>query len=231
MPARQRKRRAKPSQRRSVAARAYFSNAHFIEEQHEAERATARWHRAQAEAEAIRRKAQDEASAREQRAAERYTAKWHRVEDWVEDALTLPGFDDVPHRRLGTYFKREVDRVTRHASSRVRDLKDAEEAYDRGMALEIFDGLPAGPGRDVGGLRRVVITALTWTPDAEGEVAYDPAWITLGWGMTAKQAAAAAKRFVRNYTRASNARVVSRELIFTAIEVKFWTARTAAKYV
>lgn len=181
---------------------------------------------------------------REQLAARRYTGRWHRVLAWATRALSLAGYDDVEsvepgeqRRRArvwgGSYYRlaKDSNRVEQHAVARVRDLTDAEEAYERGLGLELLDSLPAGPGRQQGGIRRVVITALTWTPDDAGAVAYDPAWITLGHGMTARTAAAAAARFVRDYTRALHARTYSRELIFTALEIKFWTARTSADHV
>lgn len=178
---------------------------------------------------------------REQRGGRWYTARWHRVKAWSDAALALAGFEDVapddarPRARVrtGSYYRhaRDARRVEQHAVAGVRDLTDAEEAFERGRGLHLLERLPDGPGRAAGGVRRVVITALTWTPDYEGEVGYDPAWITLGHGMTAKTAAAAAARFVRDYTRALNARVVSRELVFTALEIKFWTAPAGAKYV
>jgi hypothetical protein len=166
-----------------------------------------------------------------------YTSRWHRVAAWAEDALALGGYDEVGEEGArvhgGSYYRRAKDsaRVEQRAVARVRDLTDAEEAYERGLPLESLDAFPEGPGRDRGGQRRVVVTALTWVPDHEGEVCYDPAWVTLGHGMTARTAAAAAARFVRAYEQALAARVVSRELWFTALEIKFWTAPHGTDYV
>jgi hypothetical protein len=177
------------------------------------------------------------AEVHENNAGRWYAAKWHRVSRWAEDALTLAGYDDVgtDGARVygGSYYRRAKDsaRVEQRAVARVRNLTDAEEAYERGSPLEQLHAFPPGPGRTTGGIRRVVITALTWVPDHEGEVCYDPAWVTLGHGMTAKTAAAAAARFVKAYEQALSARVVSRELWFTALEIKFWTAHTGTNYV
>jgi hypothetical protein len=172
---------------------------------------------------------------REARAGRWYARKWHRVLDWVSDSLLLAGYDSVGSARVrtGTYYRnmKHPERVEQHAVARVHDLTDDEEAYEKGLGLELLSSFPEGPGREAGGIRRVVITALTWVPDYEAGLGYDPAWITLGHGMTARTAAAAAARFVRDYTRALDARLVSRELVFTALEIKFWTARAGAEYV
>ena len=172
---------------------------------------------------------------REATSGRRYARKWHRVLEWAEDALSLAGYDSVGSARVfgGSYYRgsKHPERVEQHAVARVHDLTDDEEAYEKGLPLEMLDAFPAGPGRDEGGVRRVVVTALTWVPDYDAGVGYDPAWITLGHGMTARTAAAAAARFVRDYTRALDARVVSRVLVFTALEIKFWTAANGTDYV
>ena len=150
---------------------------------------------------------------------------------WAADSLELGGFEAVKPHVIRFARRQNGTRVERLAVSRVLDLDDEEEAYRRGLPLEVLEAFPAGPGRQRGGVRRVVITALTWVPDREYEIADDAAWITIGQGMTAKQAARRAAQFVRNYERALVKRVVSRELIFTALEVKFWTAKHGSKYV
>jgi hypothetical protein len=167
----------------------------------------------------------------EQAAALRYTGRWHRVRAWAEGALELGGFEEVRPHVIKFARRQNGTRVERLAVSRVRDLDDEEEAYRRALPLEVLDDFPVGPGRLRGGIRRVVITALTWVPDHEFEMCDDAAWITLGWGMTAKQATRRAAEFVRNYDRALHARTNSRELVFTALEVKFWTARQGSTYV
>jgi hypothetical protein len=146
---------------------------------------------------------------------------------WAELAVkSMQGFEPVELSR-----GRFSDRVTQFAASRVFYLRDSEEAYQQGLPLEMLEYLPSGPRRKLGGYRRVLITALTWVPDHEEEIGYDPQWITLGWGMTAHEAVAAAKRFIRIYTEALANRVVSRELIVTAFEIKFWTASARADYL
>ena len=167
----------------------------------------------------------------EQRAAVRYTGRWHRVRDWALGALELGGFEEVAPHVVRFAPKQNGTRVGRAAVSRVRDMDDEEEAYRRALPLEVLEAFPVGPGRQRGGVRRVVITALTWVPDHEYEQCDDAAWITLGWGMTAKQACRRAAEFVRNYERALHTRTNSRELVFTALEVKWWTAKQASTYV
>lgn len=163
----------------------------------------------------------------EQHVASRYTARWHRVRRWAEDTVTRPGFEPVEGLTRGKWSPR----VEALAASRVRELDDPEEAYPRGLPLEALDDIPRGPMADYGGRRRVVITALTWVPDHGGEIGYDPAWITLGHGMTANVASMNARRFIVNYERGLRQHSVSRELVVTAIEVKFWTSHTARDYL
>lgn len=170
-----------------------------------------------------------------------YARKWHRVSAWVDDELSMAGYDEVGGDRTrgkarvwgGSYYSRAKDptRVERRAVARVHDLTDAEEAYEKGIPLQYLGDFGEGPGRDAGGQRRVVITALTWSADDKHEVCYDPAWITLGHGMTARTAAAAASRWVTGYQDALAAHVESRRLILTALEIKFWTAPWGANYV
>jgi hypothetical protein len=153
------------------------------------------------------------------------------VRAWAEGALELPGFEEVRPHVIKFARKQNGTRVERLAVSRVRDLDDEEEAYRRGLGLEHLEAFPTGPGRQRGGLRRVVVTALTWEPDHEYEQCDEAAWITLGWGMTAKQATARAARFVRQYIDGLRTKTNSRELWFTAIEIKFWTAKQGSTYV
>lgn len=156
-----------------------------------------------------------------------YVIRWHRTLEWAERAVWgFPGFDPVtlPKGKLN-------GRVEQLSATCVRDLKDAEEAYSGGVPLEYLDNLPRGPRRELGGFRRVLVTALTWVPDDAGEVGYDAAWITLGWGMTAHEAGAATHRFVQSYANQLRRGIESRRLILTALEVKFWTASEAASYV
>lgn len=164
---------------------------------------------------------------REQGEALRYTAKWYRVLAWAELAITsMQGFEAT------TLAKAHLSpRVKQLAATRVFELRDSEEAYERGLPLEEFANLPRGPRRGPGGYRRVIINAYTWVPDHEAGVGYDPAWITLGWGMTAHEAVAAAHRFVKDYGQKLERQIVSRELLVTAFEVKFWTASATAEYL
>jgi len=76
----------------------------------------------------------------------------------------LGGFEEVRPHVIKFAPRQTGPRVERLAVSRVRDLNDEEEAYRRALPLEVLD-FPVGPGRWLGGIRRVVITALTWVPD------------------------------------------------------------------
>jgi hypothetical protein len=167
----------------------------------------------------------------EQRQALRYTGRWHRVKYWQEEALAIEGFEEVKPHVVKFAPKQNGTRVERLAVSRVRDLENEEEAYARGIPLGRLHDLPIGPGRHMGGMRRVVITVLTWVPDEKYEIADDPAWINIGWGMTAKQASRRAAAFVHGYARALANFTASRELIFTALEIKYWTAKQGSTYI
>lgn len=162
---------------------------------------------------------------REQREAERYTERWHRVARWAERATFIEGFDELPLERGRG---RGNARVGGFAATAVNNLKDAEEAFERGVPLDTFGNLVGGPRRDLGGTRRVVITAFTWKADEENEIGYDPGWITLGWGMTAHEAGAAMHRFIKEYGARQRGPMPTYQLIVTAIEVKFWTQSEAA---
>lgn len=122
-------------------------------------------------------------------------------------------------------------RVAGFAASAVMNPRDAEEAFERGMLLDEFGNLPSGPRRDLGGFRRVVITAYTWKADDENEIGYDPGWITLGWGMTAHEAGAAMHRFIKEYGGRQRGPMPTYQLIVTAIEVRFWTTSSASEDV
>lgn len=155
-----------------------------------------------------------------------YARKWHRVHDWAYEAVAARGGRDVEpaaHPRN--------TRIDGWRSAWVRDLDNEEEAYDEGTPLELFQDVEEGPNRDVGGSRRVSIRAFTWTVNAGRQGAYDPQWITIGWGMSARAATHAAGRWVDDYANAVSRGVESRRLIATAIEIVFWTAGPTTDYV
>lgn len=157
-----------------------------------------------------------------------YARKWHRVHDWAYDVVA---------RRAGRgsdVEPAEHPRNTRIAGWRgawVFDIDNEEEAYERGIPLEWFGDIEDGPDRDRGGTRRVSIRLFTWTVNAGRQGAYDPQWITSGWGMSARSAAHAHGRWIDAYGNAVANGVESRRLIATAMEVVFWTAGPTTDYV
>lgn len=159
-----------------------------------------------------------------------YARKWHRVHDWAYDVVVgrAGGRDVTPA---------EHPRNTRIAGWRgqwVFDLDNEEEAFERGTPLEWFgeiDSDTGPPDRDRGGTRRVSIRLYTWTVNAGRQGAYDPQWITTGWGMSARAAAHAHGRWIDAYGNAVSNGVESRRLIAAAIEVVFWTAGPTTDYV
>lgn len=116
----------------------------------------------------------------------------------------------------------------------VADLFDDDEAERQSLGLgELHLQLgPRADGRQGGGRRRVIIRAFSWVVDmSAGGVHHDGQWITTGEGMTARAAAAAHNRYVRQYAAAAAQGIESRLLAVTALEVVFWTARASAPYV
>lgn len=164
--------------------------------------------------------------SREQREVEAYTERWHRVNDWAEAALM-----EQPQFEPSGIAPPKETRVAVHSYSCVRDLDDPEEAFTDGKPLSELDWSMNGPRRELGGIRRCMVTARVWTIDRDNESAYDPSWITIGWGMTAHECCAAVRRYVRAYSEALAQDMVSREQVYTVLETKWWTAREASLYV
>lgn len=153
--------------------------------------------------------------------ARRYVGRWHAVDEWAADVLGAA--DEVE-------VSQPNPRVAKRRAVIVRDIDDNEEAYDRGAPLESFD-LPAGPTQEEGGRRRVIVRVYTWTVDEVAGSVYEPQWITIGFGRTARMASDHAARYVRRYAFALNHGVASRRLLFTATEVTWWTAKETTDYV
>lgn len=122
-------------------------------------------------------------------------------------------------------------RIAGWRASWVMDVDNEEEAFDEGIPLEIFGDVVEGPAREVGGSRRVSIRLFTWTVNAGRRGAYEPQWITTGWGMSARAASHAHGRWIDAYADAVANGVESRRLIATAMEVVFWTAGPTTDYV
>ena len=128
-------------------------------------------------------------------------------------------------------FETPNRRVAGFRGTMVRDINDEEEAYDEGVPVEHFGDIPDGPNRERGGVRRVSIRLFTWTVNAGRKGAYEPQWITTGWGMSGRAAAHAHGRWIDDYATAVSRGVASRKLIATAMEVVFWTAGPTTDYV
>jgi len=153
-----------------------------------------------------------------------YTRKWHRVDEWAYDVVAARG--DVTAA--------EHPRNTRIAGWRamwVFDINNEEEAFERGIPVEWMGDVVTGPDRDHGGTRRISIRLFTWTVNSGRRGAYDPQWITTGWGMSARAAAHAHGRWIDSYGNAVAHGIESRRLVATAIECVFWTAGPTTDYV
>lgn len=149
------------------------------------------------------------------------------VDEWAHDVCYNLGDDDEE-----PWTSRDGERESGHRALWVRDLHDEEEAFERGIPIwKGIDIVPPGPKRAEGGVRRVSIRFYTWTLDEKYGTAYEPAWVTTGWGMSAHAATMAHYRWTDDYALAVKQHRESRKLIATAIEIAFWTAGASADYV
>jgi len=147
--------------------------------------------------------------------------RWHRVDAWAESTV---------HGDVEPFFSPNR-RVAGWRGSWVLDINNEEEAFERGIPVEAFGEIPDGPGRDQGGARRVSIRLFTWTVNAGRQGAYEPQWITTGWGMSGRSAAHAHGRWVDAYADAVSHGIESRRLVATAMEIVYWTAGPSTDYV
>lgn len=148
-----------------------------------------------------------------------YVARWNRVLDWSRD------------NTLGdlVYLSPPASRVAGWRGTWVYDIQDEEEAAERGILLSELPAVTRGPDREAGGIRRVSIRLYTWVIDDLG--AFEPRWVTTGWGMSARAASDRHRRWMRDYQDAVEHGVESRKLVATAMEIVFWTAGESANYV
>jgi hypothetical protein len=154
----------------------------------------------------------------------RYVLKWHTCNEWAREATENLGDGDP--------FMSENPRVSGWRGTWVRDLENEEEAFERGVPIHKgIDVVPPGPTRDDGGTRRVSIRMHTWVLDARHGAAYDPQWITSGWGMSGRAATLAHYRYLYDYALAVSRGIESRKLLATALEIVFWTASHGTDYV
>lgn len=150
-----------------------------------------------------------------------YVGRWHRVDDWARDTT----LGDL------SLFESDNARVAGYRGVWVWDIRDDEEAFDRGIPVEAFGEISDGPGRDRGGTRRVSVRLYTWVVDTKRGSVHEPQWVTTGWGMTARTAAHAHGRWIDAYAHAVAAGLESRRLVATAMEIVFWTASEGTDYV
>lgn len=148
-----------------------------------------------------------------------YVVKWHRVLAWSRESM----LGDL------TYLAPPDSRVSGWRGTWVYDDRDDEEAYARGILLSELPDIVRCPDRSFGGVRRVSIRYFTWVVDELG--AFEPRWITTGWGMSACGAQNRHRRWIRDYAYAINHGVESRKLVATAMEIVFWTADKSTNYV
>lgn len=143
------------------------------------------------------------------------------MNEWAAEVLGIS--DEV-------FVTQPNPRIAKRRGVWVRDIDDNEEAYERGRGIEDLE-VPPGPRQDEGGRRRVLIRIYSWTVDEVAGSVYEPMWITLGVGSTARQASDHFARKVRAYSFALERGIESRKLIATAMEVTWWTARESSSYV
>jgi len=149
-----------------------------------------------------------------------YAARWHRVSEWARSAILGD---------LSYVFPPSPSRVAGWRGTWVYDPRDNEEAEELGIFLAELDNFPVGPDRNRGGQRRVSIRFHTWVIDEFG--AHEPRWITTGWGMSAKSATRAHRRWIREYRDDVENHVESRRLVATEMEIVFWTSFKGTNYV
>jgi hypothetical protein len=156
----------------------------------------------------------------------RYVIKWHRVDDWAQQALEPM---DLYH-----YRDRREPRISGWRGQVVVNLKDGDEAYERGIPLENSPLFLGAPTAQTGGYRRVAIRVHTWERSNVSDMfqtLQDPRWITTGWAFSANAAAAKHVRYLQTYTGLLAKGWESRKLIATAFEIIWFTGGPDTDYV
>lgn len=160
---------------------------------------------------------------REAEEATRYTERWHETRDQATDILstianTKPVYPKHPGKQT------EIVRVPL-----IRAPTARKSAYRSGWSpSELQDQLPSGKGLPSTGTRRVLIRAYAWlVDDEEGEV-FDPQWITLIHKLSPdasnlRQAFRNAHDWLDQYVTDQQFSMASKQLIFTQIELVYWT--------
>ena len=146
----------------------------------------------------------------------KYVVKWHRVQEWAYAQLDGLDITSADHP--------DIMRVAGWRGALVADIDNDEEAAEAGEHLESGRDFDLGPSRDLGGTRRVAIRAYTWEWDPDVQHAFNPQWITTGFGMSATSAVKAHRRYIRDYEKLVGLGRASRLLIVTQWEIVWWTA-------
>ena len=155
-----------------------------------------------------------------------YVLKWHNVYD-------------ASHKLLQQISRPRETSISDRAlliQSRVKGCKDIdneEAAYEHGETMDtVLDWFRASlPLRTEGGTRRCILRIHTWEIDEEGQIGYNPKWLTIGGGQTGHATVRKAARWCREYIESIDKGYVSREVLVTAVEIVFWTSAYRTDYL
>ncbi len=168
---------------------------------------------------------------KEQNEAIEYTEQWHRTRDAAARAMeSVTGnraqFPRLPGQQTTIVRSNLIASPT--SKRAVRDNGwDAEALAD---TLSEIDDMP------VSGHRRALVRVLAWlVSDEDGDV-YDPVWITLVPKVAPdannlRTAFRNAKDWLDHYLTELQFQVASKLLVFSAIEVAFWTSGPNTAYL
>lgn len=168
---------------------------------------------------------------KEQNEALEYTEQWHRTRDAAASAMeSVTGnraqFPRLPGQQTTIVRSNLIAQPTSKKAVRNNGW-DAEALADN---LSEIDDMP------VSGYRRALVRVLAWlVSDDDGDV-YDPVWITLVPKVAPdannlRTAFRNAKDWLDHYITELQFQVASKLLVFSAIEVAFWTASEKAAYL
>lgn len=165
-------------------------------------------------------------SQREQKLATEYTSLWHAARDAATEIV-----ERISSRRA-TYPSAPPARVQQielvRANLIARPLH-AQDAVRNGWPPEmLLDSLPRERTIPAVGRRRVLFRALCWAVDLEDQRASDAQWITLVPSYAPDAASLRgsvrnARLWLEQYVEQLHQMTASRLLVFTAIEIAFWT--------
>lgn len=167
----------------------------------------------------------------EQVAAIEYTARWHETRDAAATALE----SIADHRATFPTVAGDFTTVVRVSLVRAASTR-ASARREGWSAAQLQDQLPSGADVPLTGKRRVLVRAFAWlVSDDDGDV-YDPQWITLipkaaPDANNLRQGFINAEDWLDHYNMELQFQVASKLLVFTMIEVVFWTAGASTPYL